>query len=215
MIAMPTIFYRFLRWCPGILGLLLRQKLYRYLLGHCGRGVLIGRHVDLINRDRIALGDHVIVNDGARLDAGSYFGPETAIDVAMGAFIGAGTTLTAGPGRLIIGEGSNIGSRCTISAAEDVVVGHHALLAGYCTVGTVPGSPAAAADTGPQAPAGRSEKAPVIIGPGCWLGLRCQVTAGVRIGEGAIVGAHALVTEPLPAFVIAVGRPATIKRMRP
>ncbi len=139
MTAMPTWLYRFLRWCPGILGLLLRQRLYPYLLGHCGRGVLIGRHVDLINPGGISLGDQVIVNDGARLDAGSHPGPDTAIDVADGAFIGADTLLDAGPGRLIIGEGSNIGSRCTISAAGDVVLGHHSLLAGYCTIGEVPG----------------------------------------------------------------------------
>ncbi|MBB5349378.1 acyltransferase [Desulfoprunum benzoelyticum] len=212
---MPTWVYRFLRWCPGILGLLLRQRLYPCLLGHCGRGVLIGRHVDLINPGGISLGDKVIVNDGARLDAGSHSGPDTAIDVADGAFIGADTLLAAGPGRLIVGEGSNIGSRCTIVAAGDVVLGHHSLLAGYCMIGDIPEAPAATAGHDPQIPTGPTDKPTIIIGPGCWLGLRSQVTAGVRIGQGVIVGAHALVTEPLPEFAIAVGRPATIKRMRP
>jgi len=41
------------------------------------------------------------------------------------------------------------------------------------------------------------------------------VAIGVEIGQGAIVGAHALVADPIPEFAIAVGRPATIKRMRP
>lgn len=215
MTAMPTWVYRFLRWCPGILGLLLRQRLYPCLLGHCGRGVLIGRHVDLINPGGISLGDKVIVNDGARLDAGSRPGPDPAIDIADGAFIGADTLLAAGPGRLIIGEGSNIGSRCTIAAAGDVVLGHHALLAGYCTVGEVSDSSTATPGHGPRTTAGPAGKAPVVIGPGCWLGLRSQVAIGVEIGQGAIIGAHALVADPIPEFAIAVGRPATIKRMRP
>ena len=215
MTAMPTWLYRFLRWCPGILGLLLRQRLYPCLLGHCGRGVLIGRHVDLINPGGISLGDKVIVNDGARLHAGSHSVPDAVIDVADGAFIGADTLLAAGPGRLIIGEGSNIGSRCTIAAAGDVILGHHSLLAGYCTIGDIPDAPAATSGHGPQTPTGIAGTAPVVIGPGCWLGLRSQVAAGVSIGEGTIVGAHALVADPLPEFAIAVGRPATIQRMRP
>ncbi|KGO34522.1 MAG: acyltransferase [Desulfoprunum sp.] len=203
MTAMPTMLYRFLRWCPGILGLLLRQRLYPYLFGHCGRGVLIGRHVDLINPGAIALGDQVIVNDGARLDGGGYAGPEAAIVVAKGVFIGADTILAAGPGRLSIDEGSNIGSRCTISAVGDIVLGHHSLLAGYCTIGDLSGGPAAAG------------RASTVINSGCWLGLRCHVAAGVTIGEGTIVGAHAVVDAPLPEYVIAVGRPATINRRRP
>ena len=36
------------------------------------------------------------------------------------------------------------------------------------------------------------------------------ITPGVTIGEGAIVGAGSLVTKDIPAWTVAVGRPAKV-----
>ena len=211
---MPHVIYRFLRWCPGVLGLLLRQKLYPYLLGQCGRGVLIGRFVDMINPRGIALADNVILNDGSRLDAGACGDGEAGITLGKRVFVGAYTILTAGPGRIAIGEGSNIGSRCLISAGADVLLADHVLLAGYCSIGNLPAT-AVSHQSRQQNPPGPATGAPTAIGRGCWLGLRSQVAAGAKIGEGTIVGAHAFVDGVLPDYAIAVGRPAGIMRLRP
>lgn len=211
---MPRIVYLFLRWCPGVLGLLLRQKLYPYLLRQCGRGVLIGRFVDMVNPRGIALADNVILNDSSRLDAGGCGGGEAGITLGKGVFVGAYTILTAGPGRIAIDEGSNIGSRCLISAGADVLLADHVLLAGYCSVG--PPSSSIVANLLRQEAIQESTAAEcTTIARGCWLGLRSHVAAGARIGEGTIVGAHASVEGVLPEYAIAVGRPAGIKRLRP
>jgi acetyltransferase-like isoleucine patch superfamily enzyme len=50
----------------------------------------------------------------------------------------------------------------------------------------------------------------VTIGNDVWLGARVVVTAGVRIGDGCIVGAGAVVTRDLPANSIAAGVPARV-----
>ena len=50
--------------------------------------------------------------------------------------------------------------------------------------------------------------APVVIGADVWLGTRAIVLAGVTIGDGAIVGAGAVVTTSVPAFAIVAGVPA-------
>ena len=129
---MRHLLYLFLRWCPGALGILLRQKLYRHLLKAYGRNVLIGRYVDLKNPQGIIIGDDVVLNEYACLDAGRLGShSEAAIVLGKGVFIGAGTTLLAGSGRLIIEEGNNIGSGCSIVADGDTVLEHHALLAGF------------------------------------------------------------------------------------
>jgi virginiamycin A acetyltransferase len=52
----------------------------------------------------------------------------------------------------------------------------------------------------------------VRIGPGCWIGSAAIVMADV--GEGTIVGAGAVVTRPLPPYVVAAGVPARVIRER-
>ena len=56
--------------------------------------------------------------------------------------------------------------------------------------------------------------APVRIGPDVWLGRSVSVLRGVDIGQGSVVGAHAVVTRDLPPFSIAVGVPARVVRSR-
>lgn len=48
------------------------------------------------------------------------------------------------------------------------------------------------------------------IGKGVMLGMESMVMPGVTIGDGAIIGAFSLVTKDVPAWTIAVGRPAKV-----
>ena len=41
-----------------------------------------------------------------------------------------------------------------------------------------------------------------------WIGFNAIVLKGVTIGEGAIVGAGAVVTKDVPAYTIVAGNPA-------
>lgn len=52
------------------------------------------------------------------------------------------------------------------------------------------------------------ESKPVIIEDDVWLASRCTVLPGVRIGRGAVVVAHALVTRNVEPFTIVSGVPA-------
>lgn len=49
---------------------------------------------------------------------------------------------------------------------------------------------------------------PVIIEDDVWIGARVTILKGVRVGEGAIVGAGAVVTKDIPPYMIYAGNPA-------
>lgn len=51
---------------------------------------------------------------------------------------------------------------------------------------------------------------PVIIGQHAWLCEGCTVIAGAKIGDGAIIGAKAVVASHVPAFAMVSGNPAQI-----
>lgn len=55
---------------------------------------------------------------------------------------------------------------------------------------------------------------PCKIGHDVWIGTQAFVKRGVTIGNGAVVGAYAVVTKDVPDFAIVVGSPAKVIRYR-
>lgn len=56
--------------------------------------------------------------------------------------------------------------------------------------------------------------APVKIGEDVWLGGHSFVNKGVRIGQGAVVGAGSIVVKDIPPYKVAVGNPAKVLKDR-
>lgn len=59
-----------------------------------------------------------------------------------------------------------------------------------------------------------SSKGPTVIGHDVWIGFRATILSGVRIGNGAVIGAGAVVTDDVPAYAIVAGNPARLVRFR-
>ncbi|MCK5070003.1 MAG: hypothetical protein KAR01_05660 [Desulfocapsa sp.] len=198
--------YKFLRWCPGALGLLLRQKLYPLYLKKCGHKVLFGRFVDLRNgKDAISIGAGAIINDFVSLNASSKDSSTSTLVIEDKVFLGTGTTIQVTNGSIKIGSGTNLGSECLVQSDRPVIVEKDVLVAAFCEIGK--------ADQDDQQLVSDKEEQ-TIIKSGSWLGVRVKVNAGKKVGEGTIVGAHARVVSDLPGYVVAIGNPAKVLRKR-
>ena len=57
-------------------------------------------------------------------------------------------------------------------------------------------------------------KGPVIIGDNVWIGDKATIIPGVKIGNGAVIGANAVVTKDVPTYAVVVGNPAQIIKRR-
>ena len=53
-----------------------------------------------------------------------------------------------------------------------------------------------------------------IIGNDVWLGAGCIINQGVKIGDGAVVGAGSFVNKDVEPFSIVVGSPAKLLKYR-
>ena len=51
---------------------------------------------------------------------------------------------------------------------------------------------------------------PIIVEDFVWIGANATVLSGVRIGEGAVVGAGSVVTKNVPPATVVVGNPAKV-----
>ena len=64
------------------------------------------------------------------------------------------------------------------------------------------------------APFRRPNRYQIIIGNDVWLGQNTTILGGVKIGNGAVVGAGAVVAKDIPPYAIAVGNPARVIKYR-
>ena len=53
-----------------------------------------------------------------------------------------------------------------------------------------------------------------MIGNDVWIGARVIILPGVRIGDGAVIGAGSVVTNDVPSLGVVAGNPAKLIHMR-
>jgi acetyltransferase-like isoleucine patch superfamily enzyme len=109
-------------------------------------------------------------------------------------------------GRIDIGDHALIGPGSQIISSFGIAIGAGAMLASgvYISDSDWHGTYDRTREAG--------QAAPVVIEDNVWLGLRVIVGKGVRIGKNSIIGAGSVVTQDIPANVIAAGNPASVRR---
>jgi acetyltransferase-like isoleucine patch superfamily enzyme len=59
-----------------------------------------------------------------------------------------------------------------------------------------------------------STKGNIIIGNDVYIGTSAVIMSGVTIGDGAVIGAHSVVTKDVPPYTIFAGNPASVRKAR-
>lgn len=57
-------------------------------------------------------------------------------------------------------------------------------------------------------------KGDTVVGSDVWIGQNVTVMPGVRIGDGAVIGANSTVAKDIPPYAIAAGNPCRVIKMR-
>jgi acetyltransferase-like isoleucine patch superfamily enzyme len=195
-------------WVPGALGLFLRSKLYPLILGYVGKGVVFGNNVTLRHPHKIWLGDNVIIDDNCMLDAKGI--ANKGITIGDNVFIGRNTILSCKDGDIYLEDGVNVGFNCEIYSANEVRIRANSLLAAYSYLVGGAGYDINRHDVTFAEQVGLGSAGVLEIGPGAWLAAGATILDGVKVGEGAVIGARALVREDVPANSIAAGIPAKV-----
>ena len=134
---------------------------------------------------------------GVEIGEGAYIHDNVLIDCQLGSIqIGARTTVNCFSALYGAG-GIRIGAGCLIATATVIVASRHRF--------DLPGTPIQQQG---------SITAGIDIGDDVWLAAGVRVLDGVSIGQGAVVGANAVVNRSIPAFAVAVGIPARVIKMR-
>lgn len=125
--------------------------------------------------------------------------------------VGDGTSLRCHEGTLRIGDKVVFGNNTVVNTYLDITVGATSIIADMVYISDF--DHAFGELDRPIKDQGIA-KSPVVIGRDVWLGTKTTIVRGVRIGDGCVVGANAVVTSDLPAYSVAVGVPARVIRDR-
>jgi acetyltransferase-like isoleucine patch superfamily enzyme len=128
-----------------------------------------------------------------------------SVVIGRGTTITAQVTLMAEGGAIRIGRDCHLGIGSTIYAKVSVEIGDDALIAPYVAIRD---HDHATADPSLPYRLQGFVSAPVRLGRNVWLGVKVTVLKGATLGDGAVVGANAVVTGPIEPGIIAVGVPA-------
>src|SRR5256712_8537833 len=113
----------------GAAGLAMRQMMYPWLLGSCGRGVVFGQNVVLRHPHKIHIGSNVVIDDNCLVDAKGD--TNLGIRIGNGVFIGRHTRLSCKNGDIQVAAGADLGVNCEVFSASRVTIGRNVLIAAY------------------------------------------------------------------------------------
>ncbi|PIG91048.1 acyltransferase [Gloeocapsopsis sp. IPPAS B-1203] len=102
-----------------------------------------------------------------------------------------------------------IGNYCTL-AGPIIATNGHVKIGDYVLISREVVLADSFAAVPPTIPQRSTSQSSILIGNDVWIGTRAVILSGARLGDGAIVGAGAVVDFEIPEYAIAAGNPARI-----
>lgn len=188
----------------------LRGLWWRLWLKRTGGLILIGKQVTIRNPQYITAEENFVVEDYCEIQGLSQTGLSFGKQVTLGRFsmirpsgyygreIGAG---------LKIGDNSNVGPYCYLGCGGGIEIGSHVMMSPRVSLHSENHNferlDLSMKDQGVT-------RSPIVIEDNCWLASGSIILSGVRIGQGSIVAAGAVVTKDVPPYSIVGGIPAKV-----
>jgi len=177
-------------------------------IGYVGKNVVIEEGVKLSARRNIHLEDNVHIGRYTALLASDK---KESIKIGKDTYIHPFCTLRAFKGYIHVGKECSLNPYSAIYGDGGVEIGNYVRIASHVVI--------VASEHNWEDPnipihfQGIRSKG-IKIGNDVWIGTHCVILDGVSIGNGAIVGAGAVVTKDVPPYSIVVGIPAKVIKKR-
>ena len=188
------------RWNPFII---ITRKIHKYR-----SSIYSQKLCKLFNCKKVSFKRYINYSKGEqyfRIGEGSNFGKYVVL-TAWDSYEGESFTP-----HVIIGERCSFGDYLHLTCINKIIIGNDVLTGRWVTI-----SDNCHGNTDYRslqiAPSKRklTTKGPIEIGNNVWIGDKVTILAGVKIGEGSVIGANSVVTKDISPYSIVVGNPAKV-----
>lgn len=131
-----------------------------------------------------------------------------------------GLITTCGNGSVFIGDNTYIGGGVRIGSVHSIYIGSDVIIGGDTHIYDNNNHPTEPEKRLVMTRSGdyfgslwcwnEAESKEIMIEDNVWIGERCAILKGVKIGKGAIVGCNSVVTHNVPEYSIVAGNPAKV-----
>jgi acetyltransferase-like isoleucine patch superfamily enzyme len=180
-----------------------------WLRGRATHGAMLGRGVRFEYLSRIRFGRWLKAGDFVRFSGLGTQGLVMGDYVSIGAFsqLIVATSLTDPGASIRLGHHVGIGEYAYLGGGGGLRIDDGCIIGQYFSCH--PENHVYADPTTPIRLQGVTRRG-IYIGAGCWIGSKVTVLDGVRIGEGCVVAAGAVLTRSVPPHSIVAGVPARV-----
>ena len=133
------------------------------------------------------------------------------VELGRWSWLGHGTKIRCHEGTVAIGAKTVMGQECTISAYQHVSIGRECVIADRVML--IDFDHGMVEVERPIRLQG-IYKRDVRVGNNVWIGYGACILRGVTVGDNAVIGTNAVVTEDVPDNAVVGGVPARVIRMR-
>lgn len=155
---------------------------------------------------KISIGDNFVFSSGGGCNTicrnvrGGLYVPNRSSVIRIGNNVGMSSTSIWAREEVSIGDNVNIGGDCLIMDNDAHPLDYLIRRREYVV------------RNGEESYYSHIVSKPVHIEDDVWIGARCIILKGVRIGEKSIIAAGSIVTRDIPSGVLAGGNPCTVIR---
>ncbi len=180
------------------------NRIFFSLIGiHYGKNMRIYNRVYVTGQGHITIGDNFVfisgdsINPICRNICGSFYTSLNG-EIIIGNNVGISSACLWANKRIVIGNNVNIGGDCLIMDTDAHPVDYLKRRDAYC-------SSVSWREYQKEIP-----NKPIYIEDDVWIGARCIILKGIRIGAKSVIAAGSVVTKSIPSNVIAGGNPCTV-----
>ena len=140
----------------------------------------------------------------SKLETRIFVGNNATLEFGGGNTVGYGSCIEVHDNaKILFKEGCKCNTCCTFVSQDYIEIGEGTMLGRHITIRDNNGNHYMNRD-------GYRNTRPVIVGDKVWLTESCTLMPGAKIGQGSIVGAHAVVYTHIKPFALAAGNPAQV-----